>query len=158
MGGLDRGGLTPGARDADTHGFIHGAAEFLSQLDLAVIRRVLLGEDPAAEISECRSQLLCNVLSDRRSQAGLDLAGELVRGGVPDAAFSLHMIAEFAESKDEFSWASFASDHVRGLISMMGEEDSWGLPALRCLCAARPDLAEIVKREAMGMVRSAKLH
>ena len=143
--------LAPGARDEDTHGFIHGAAEFLSQLDLAVIRRGLLGEDPAAEISECRSQLLCNVLSDRRSQAGLDLAGELVRRGVPDAAFSLHMIAEFAVSKDEFSWASFASDHVRGLISMMGAEDSWGLPALRCLCAARPDLAEIVEREAMGM-------
>ena len=144
-------GLAPGARTEDTHGFILGAAEFLSQLDLAVIRRGLLGEDPAAEISDFRSRLLCNVLRDRRSQAGLDLAGELVRRGVPEAAISLYFIVKFAESRDELSWVSFSSDHVRGLISMMDAEESWALPALQCLCAARPDLAEIVERDAMGM-------
>ena len=144
-------GLAPGARTEDTHGFIDGAAEFLSQLDLAVIRRGLLGEDPAAEVSDFRSQLLCNVLQDRRSQAGLDLAGELVRRGVQEAAVSLYFIATFAESRDELSWVSFSSDHVRGLISMMDAEDIWALPALQPLCAARPDLAEIVEREAMGM-------
>ena len=144
-------GLTPGARSEDTHGFIGGAAEFLSQLDLAVIRRGLLGEDPAAEISDFRSRLLCDILRDRRSQAGLDLAGELVRRGVPEAAFSLHLIGMFAESRDELSWVSFSFDHVRGLISMMDAEDGWALPALQDLCAARPDLAKIVEREAMGM-------
>ena len=144
-------GLAPGARTEDTHGFIDGAAEFLSQLDLAVIRRGLFGEDPAAEISDFRSRLLCNVLRDRNSQAALDLAGELVRRGVSEAAFSLHMIATFAESRDELSWVSFSSDDVRGLISMMDAEESWALPALQPLCAARPDLAEIVEREAMGM-------
>ena len=144
-------GLAPGARTEDTHGFIDGAAEFLSQLDLAVIRRGLLGEDPAAEISDFRSRLLCNVLQDRRSQSGLDLAGELVRRRVPEAAISLYFIVTFAESRDELSWVSFSSDHVRGLISMMDAENSWALPALQCLCAARPDLAEIVERDAMGM-------
>ena len=144
-------GLAPGARTEDTHGFIDGAAEFLSLLDLAVIRRGLLGEDPAAEVSDFRSQLLCNVLQDRRSQAGLDLAGELVRRGVQEAAVSLYFIVTFAESRDELSWVSFSSDHVRGLISMMDAEDRWALPALQPLCAARPDLAEIVEREAMGM-------
>ena len=144
-------GLAPSAREEDTHGFISGAAEFLSQLDLAVIRRGLLGEDPAAEMSDYRSRLLCRILQDRRSQAALDLAGELVRRGVSEAVFSLYFIATFVESRDELSWASFSSDHVRGLISMMDAEDSWALPALQPLCAARPDLAEIVKREAMGM-------
>ena len=144
-------GLAPGARTEDTHGFIVGASKFLSQLDLAVIRRGLLGEDPAAEISDFRSRLLCNVLRDRPSQAGLDLAGELVRRGVPEAAFSLYLVARFAESRDELSWVSFSSNHVRGLISMMDAEESWALPALQCLCAARPDLAEIVERESMGM-------
>ena len=144
-------GLAPGARTEDTDGFICGAAEFLSQLDLAVIRRGLLGEDPAGKISNFRSRLLCNVLRHRRSQAALDLAGELVRRGVPEATFSLHMIARFAESRDELSWVSFSSDHVRGLISMMDAEDRWALSALQPLCAARPDLTEIVEREAMGM-------
>ena len=144
-------GLAPGARTEDTNGFICGAAEFLSQLDLAVIRRGLLGEDPAGEISNFRSRLLCNVLLHWRSQAALDLAGELVRRGVPEATSSLYLIARFAESRDEFSWVSFSSDHVRGLISMMDAEDRWALPALQPLCAARPDLTEIVEREAMGM-------
>ena len=144
-------GLAPDARTEDTHGFIGGAAEFLSQLDLAVIRRGLLGKDPAAEISDFRSRLLCRVLNEQRSQAGLDLAAELVRRGVPDAPFSLYMIATFAESRDEFSWVSFSSDHVQGLISMMDAEESWALSALQRLCAARPDLADIVERKGMGM-------
>ena len=135
----------------DTHGFIDGAAEFLSQLDLAVVRRSLLGEDPEAEISDFRGRLLCNVLEGRRSQAGLDLAGELVRRGVPEAAVSLYFIAAFSEPRDVFSWVSFSADHVRGLISMMDAEDSWALRALECLCTARADLAEIVKRDARGM-------
>ena len=144
-------GLAPGARTEDTDGFIDGAAAFLSQLDLAVIRHGLLGEDAAAEISDFRSRLLCSVLWDRRSQAGLDLAGALVHRGVPEAAFSLYMIGGFAESRDELSWVSFSSDHVRVLVSMMDAEDSWALPALQSLCAARPDLVEIVEREGMGM-------
>ena len=143
--------LAPSAREEDTHGFIDGAAEFLSQLNLAVIQRGLVGEDPAAGISDFRSRLLCMILQDRRSQAALDLAGELVRRGVSEAVVSLYFIATFVESRDELSWASFSSDHVRGLISMMDAEDSWALPALQPLCAARPDLAEIVEREAMGM-------
>ena len=135
----------------DTHGFIDGAAEFLSQLDLAVVRRGLLGEDSEAEISDLRARLLCAVLQHRGSQAALDLAGELVRRGFPEAAVSLYFIARFSECRDEFSWASFSADHVRGLISMMDAEDSWALPALERLCAARPDLAEVVERDAMGL-------
>ena len=143
--------LEPGARTEDTHGFIDGAAEFLSQLDLAVVRRGLLGEESGAEISGFRSQLLCNVLHERRSQAALDLAGELVRRGILEATVSLYFIAEYSEYKDELSWVSFSCDHVRRLISMLNAEDSWALRALKHLCAARPDLAEIVKRESKGV-------
>ena len=148
-----------GAQTEDTHGFIDGAAEFLSQLDLAVVRRGLMGEDPEAEISNFRVQLLCEVLRDRHSQAGLDLAGELVRRRVPEAAVSLYFIAQFSDSNAELSWASFSSEHVRRLVSMMDAEDSWALPALEQLCAARPDLAEVVERDAMSMsgIRQAAL-
>ena len=53
-------GLAPEcARPRIPTGSYSGAAEFLSLLDLAVIRRGLLGEDPAAEISDFRSRLLC---------------------------------------------------------------------------------------------------
>ena len=151
--------LGPGAGTEDTHGFIAGAAEFLSQLDLAVVRRGFLGEDPDAEISDFRARLLCDALQDRHSQAGLDLAGELVRRGFSEAAVSLYFIAQFSESKAGFSWASFSSEHVRGLVSMMDAEDSWSLPALERLCAARPDLAEVVERDAMSMsgIRQAAL-
>ena len=134
-----------------TCGFVDGAAEFLSQLDLAAVRRGLLGEDLDVEISNFRVRLLCAVLEDRDSQAALDLAGELVRRGFPDATVSLYFIARFSESRDEFSWATFSADHVRGLISMMNAEESWALPALERLCAARSDLAEVVERDAMGL-------
>lgn len=151
--------LGPDTGTEDTHGFIAGASEFLSQLDLAVVRRSLLREDPEAEISDFRVQLLCEVLRDRHSQAGLELAGELVRRRVPEAAVSLYFIAQFSESRAEFSWASFSSEHVRGLESMLDAEDSWALPALERLCAARPDLAEFVERDAMSMsgIRQAAL-
>ena len=143
----------------EVDGFIEGAAMFLSQLDLTVVRQGVLGEGADAEISPTRACLLCAVLQGQRSQAGLDLAGELVRRGFPEAAFSLHMIARFSESRDEFSWASFSAEHVLGLVSMMDAEDSWALPALQSVCARRPDLAELVEREAMGMsgVRQAAL-
>ena len=144
-------GLGPRARAEDTHGFILGAAKFLSQIDLAVVRRGLLGEKPGAEVSDFRMRLLCGVLQDRRSSAALDLAGELIRRGIPEAAVSFYFIAAFSEPKDELSWVSFSSDHVRGLISMTDTEDSWALPALEHLCAARPDLVEIVEREAKGV-------
>ncbi len=144
-------GVGRGARSEDTHGFIDGATEFLSQLDLAVVWDGLSGEVAEAEISDFRARLLCTVLQGRRSQAGLDLAGELVRREVPEAAVSLYFVARFSESRDEFSWASFSADHVRGLISMMDAEESWALPALGRLCAARPDLAEVVEHDARGM-------
>jgi hypothetical protein len=44
---------------------------------------------------------------------------------------------------------------------MMDAEDRWALPALQPLCAARPDLAEIVKRQAMcmsGISKAALMH
>ena len=145
----------------DTDGFIEGAAEFLSQLDLVVVWRGVLGADPEGEISDFRARLLCAVLQDRRSERALDLAGELVRQGFPEAAVSLYFIAEFSELRDEFSWASFSAEHVRRLVSMMDAEDSWALPALERLCAALPDLAAVVEREAMGMSgirRAALMH
>ena len=151
-------GLGPGARTEDTHGFIDGAAEFLSQLDLAVVRRGLLGEDPGAKISDFRSRLLCNVLQDRRSPAALDLAGELVRRGVPEAAVSLYFIAAFSEPRDELSWVSFSSDHVRGLISMMERRTAGHCRLLNTFAPPAPTSAKSLNAKPGACLALARLH
>lgn len=62
---------------------------------------------------------------------------------------SICFISWSGEPDCELSWGSFAVAHVERLMSILGDpEDSCALDALKCLCAARPDLAEAVKREA----------
>ena len=144
-------------------GFISGAAEFLSGLDLSVIRQEFLPTDGSEEVSEIRAQIICSILQNRnqRSTAALDLAGELLCRGIIEAATSISFIGKFAQPDIELSWGSFTPVHVRHLISGLGGEDSWALDALKCLCAARPDLAEAVKQEASrksGIEKAALIH
>ena len=145
----------------DTDGFISGAARFLSGLDLSVIRQEFLPADGSEEVSEIRAQLLCSILQDQRSTAALDLAGELLCRGIIEAATSISFIGKSAQPDIELSWGSFTPVHVRHLISGLGAENSWASDALKCLCAARLDLSEVVKQEAAkksGIERAVLIH
>lgn len=154
--------VTPDSDDDETGGFTSGAAEFLASLDLSVIRREFLPRDKSVEITEIRGRILCNILDDRHSTAALDLAGELLLRGVKGAAFAIHRISEFAEPDSELSWASFTAGHVNHLEAIIVDSgESWGLHALKFLCAARPDLAEVVKQSALkksGIEKAALLY
>ncbi len=110
---------TPSHPSDKTVGFICGAAEFLSRLEISAIRLGLLGRNGAADVSDIRAQLLCTLLQRRHSSAALDLAGELVHLGITEAAVTLYFVANFSKASDELSWASFSSVHVRRLISMI---------------------------------------
>ena len=147
--------------DKDIEGFISGSAAVLSGLDLSAIRREFLPADGSEEDLGIRGQILCSLLWNQRSTAALDLAGELLRRGNMEAATAIYFISEFAPPDIELSWGSFSSVHVRHLISVLDAEDSWALNALKCLCAARPDLSDAVKKEASkktGIERAALIH
>lgn len=132
-----------------TNGFTSGAAEFLAELDLSVIHREFLPSDESMQIPKIRAEILCDILRDHYSTTALNLAGELLLRGVNEAVFALYCIANFAKPDNPLSWEMFSADHVVRLLSLIDESDeSWGINALSCLCAARPDLAELVKRKA----------
>ena len=134
--------------DDDLDGFISGAAEFLSGLDLSVIRQEFVPADRSKEISIVRGQVICEILQKHRSTAALDLAGELLCRGITEAATTIYFISNFAEPDDELSWDSYGPDHVRHLLSILGTEHSSALDALKCLCVWRADLSEAVRQEA----------
>lgn len=137
-------GLGIDAQHEDTDGFIDGAAEFLSELDLAVVQQNLLRQDTGATNSEFRSEILFRILDEQHSQAGLDLAREMLHRGISEAAGSIHHIGRFSMRRDELSWVAFSSDHVQILVSMMDEGVSSALEALEEICSTRFDLSEIV--------------
>lgn len=157
-----QGKVTPGSDDDDTAGFTSGAAAFLAGLDLSIIRREFLPRDESMEITEIRARVLCDILHEHHSTAALDFAGELLLRGVKEAAVAIYFISEFAEPDCELSWASFTTAHVGRLKAILDDPDeSWGLDALKCLCAARSDLAEVFKQEASkksGIEKAALLY
>ena len=149
------------APDDDLDGFIRGGAEFLSGLDLSVIRQEFVPMDRPKEISTVRGQTLCSILREHHSTAALDLAGELLCRGITEAAEAIYFISNFAKPDDELSWDSYGPDHVRHLLSILGTKDSSALDALKCLCAGRPDLSEAVRQEASkksGIEKAALMH
>lgn len=142
-------------------GFISGGAEFLSGLDLSVIRREFIPADRSKEISAVRGQVLCSILRKYRLTAALDLAGELLCRGITEAATAIYFISNFTKPDDELSWDSYGSDHVRHLLSILDTEDSLALGALKCLCAGRPDLSEAVRQKASeksGIEKAVLMH
>ena len=149
------------APDDDLDGFISGAAEILSGLDLSVIRQEFVPADKSKEISIVRGQVLCSILQEHRSTAALELAGELLCRGITEAATTIYFISNFAKSDDELSWDSYGPDHVRHLLSILGTGRHFALDALKCLCVGRPDLSEAVRREASkksGIEKAALMH
>ncbi len=153
------------AGDEVAHGFTSGAAVFLSTLDLAVIREAFLPKDESAPLSEVRARILCNILDDHHSTAALDLSAELLVRGVHKVATAIYFISNFAHPKDQLSWVNFSHYHVGHLVSILDdegkEEESWAVSALKCICKARPDLAEIVAaraQEVSGIAKAALLY
>lgn len=141
--------VTPESDDDETYGFTSGAAEFLNGLDLSIIRREFFPADESVQIPKIRAQILCDILQVHHSTAALDFAGELLLRRIKEAAVTIYFISKFADPDCELSWASFNASHVDRLKSILDDADeSWGLDALRCLCASRPDLAELLKQTA----------
>lgn len=158
-----QGKLAPDADIDDTSGFTGGAAAFLAELNLSVIRRELLPSDESVKVPEIRARILCDIPRNNHSTDALDFAGDLLLRGVNAAATTIYFIANFAKPDRSLSWASFSAAHVSRLESILDDphEDEWGLKALTCLCAARPDLAEFLKAKAAnksGIEKAARLH
>jgi hypothetical protein len=144
------------------HGFTCGVEKLLSSIDLAAIRDAFLPSEEFTQVPEVRARILCNVLRSRHSTAALELAAELLLRGVNKAATTIYFIANFTKPEDNLSWSAFSNAHVNHLLSMLQDldEDIWALKALQCLCAVRPDLAEIVRARALneyGLLKAALL-
>ena len=150
-----------GSYDGDVDGFIYGAAALLSDLDASVIRKEFLGTEQLEQVSGLRAQLLCAILGDMRSKAALELAGELLCRGTANAATAIYFIGKFPQAGDKLSWDSFGAIHIRHLISALDVDISFALDALKCLCAARPDLLKEVEEQAskrIGIEKAAVMH
>lgn len=127
-------------------GFISGAAQFLSQVDLSVIGREFLTTDAdTGTVPALQTDLLCDILQKHKDSAALEMAGDLLLKGMRKAAVAIYFIGRYSEVEKHLSWESFSASHVECLDTMLENDgDSWGLDALQCLCAARTDLAELV--------------
>ena len=115
--------------DDDLDGFISGGAEFLSGLDLSVIRQEFVPADGSKEISIVRGQVICEILQKHHSTAALDLAGELLCRGITEAATTIYFISNFAKPESELSWDSYGPDHVRHMLSILGHRGQF---RIRC--------------------------
>ena len=153
---------TSDSEDDATVGFTSGAASLLAKLDLSVICREFLPSNGSEAVPEIRARILCSILQEHHSTAALNLAAELLLRGVNEAATTIYFISEYAKPKGNLSWKSFTPSHVSRLEAIFADGDeSWGLNALRCLCTARPDLAELVKQTAItkfGIEKAALLY
>jgi hypothetical protein len=150
------------AGDEVDHGFICGAATFLEKLDIEIIRKTFLPVKKSAPLSEIRARIICNVLNHHHSTAALDLSAELLARGVDEAATCIYFISKFARPEDRLSWSSFSRSQVDRLLSISDNEDRgiWALRALRQVCSASPDMAEVVRVHALrrsGIARASLL-
>lgn len=151
------GMVTPDTDVDDLGGFTNGAAEFLAGLDLSIIRQAFLPTDESVKIPEIRAQILCDILRMGGSTPELDFAGELLLKDIKEAAIAIYFISGFGKPDRSLSWDSFTVAHVDRLetnLTILGE--SWELDALKSLCIARPDLAEVVKQRALNKAGIAK--
>jgi len=154
--------VTPEADENIADGFTSGVEKLLSSIDLAAIRDTFLPSDESTQVPEVRARILCSILWSRHVTVALELAAELLLRGVNKAATAIYFIANFAKPETNLSWSSFRNDHVNHLLSMLQDldDDAWAFRALQCLCAARPDLAEVVGARALnehGLLKTALL-
>jgi hypothetical protein len=127
-------------------GFIAGASQFLSRVDLAIIRRELLVTDSSSgTIGTLQTNLLCNILQKRKDSPALEIAGELLLSGAKEAPAAIYFIGRLPEAGANLSWGTFSHSHVECLDAILTIGGDWmALDALKCICAARADLAELV--------------
>ncbi len=131
-------------------GFTHGAAEFLSELDLSSLYKEFFPGE-VMSVGGLRAEIMCSILYEHRSTEALKLAGELLLLGAEQAAFSIHAIGGFRELNLTLDWSSFNTSHVDRLLSMFeSDSEDWAESALKTLCAARPDLAQVVRTAALS--------
>lgn len=152
----------PDSDEDFNEGFTSGASEFLSGLDLTVIRQELLPSEQRTAIPGIRATILCNILRDHSSTAALSFAAELLLRNVKEASTAIYFIANHGRDASLLSWASFTHEHVK-CLQEVAESDGyhWGLDALRHLCDARRDLAALVEQSASckaGIAKAALLH
>lgn len=157
------GEVTPDSDDDTAHGFTSGAAAFLEDIDISVLKQGIFPHDESAPIPEIYARILCQILWHKRSTAALELAGDLLLRGINKAATAISFIAGHGKTKHELSWTSFSLEHLNRLIAIADdpEDKSWALKALKCLCSGRPDLAEVVKARAAtrtGIAKSSLLY
>lgn len=158
------GELNRSSPEEMAHGFTSGTAEFLSGLDVSVIREGLLPDDDNASVPEARARILCHLLWSHKTTQGLQLAADLLLRGVDQASTAIYFIASGARGSNlKVSWASFTLDHVNILIDQLDEfnRTQWPLQALREVCSERPDLAVTVAERACrraGLVKALLLH
>jgi hypothetical protein len=129
-------------------GFTHGAAEFLSGLDLSSLYKAFFPRE-VMNFGGLRAEILCSILYEHRSTEALNLAGQLLLLGAEEAAFPIHAIGGFSELNPTLDWSSFNTCHVDRLLLMFESDESWAESALKTLCAARPDLAQVVRTAAL---------
>jgi hypothetical protein len=144
--------VTPDSDEDSAIGFIAGAADFLSALDVHIVRSAFLPADNSEELSEVRARILCHYLQGKHSTAALELAGELLLRGADEAATAICFISGFGEPDDRLAWTGFTAEHFDRLVLMLDAKDdeNWGLRALKCICQARPDMAQIAMTRAAG--------
>ena len=88
------------------------------------------------------------------------MAADLLVRGVDRAATAIYFISKFTKPDESLSWTTFSREHIDRLVSKLSDEkeNSWSLRALKCICAARPDLVEAVSAHALstfGVARAA---
>lgn len=144
--------VTPDSDENTAHGFTSAVANFLSELELSDIRDVFLPIEESGPVPEIFARILCQILQCHHSTYALQLAGDMLLRGVGKAATAIYFISHFSKSEQKPSWTSFNLNHLDRLMSMIdGPADKhWPVEALHCLCAGRPDLAEVVRRRTSG--------
>lgn len=139
--------ISLGSMEDDVEGFTSGSAALLGDLDLSIVWREFVGDWKGA-LPKLRATILCTILQDRDTSESLTLAGELLLNGVDKAAISIYFISNFSKQKNELSWKAFSNLHVSRLVDILIDSgESWSLEALKAICSARPDLAELLMQD-----------
>lgn len=152
-------GSSPEKDEESYSGFRVAVGTLLAKLDLSIVMRFFPVENEELVINKFWARLLCNVLGDHMSTEALLCAGDLLLKGVDDAVLAIANIAIFSDEDDGISWAGFNYRHAVRLQELI--EDFWATEALKALCSARPDIAKLVRQEAIeneGLLKATLLH
>jgi hypothetical protein len=147
-------------KDEESYGgFSIAVGTLLAQLELPALIRSFPVKNEEFVINQFRAKLLCNVLGEHISTEALLFAGDLLLAGVDEAVSSIANIAVFSDEDDGICWAGFNYHHAARIQELI--EEFWATEALKTLCCARPDIAELVRKDALeneGLLKAALLY